>query len=111
LTTPRSSAGSKLFSRADTYGHTYKDIDGDALSGDQRSHAYGDAVAAVAHAGNTYSIRTVFGSHAHGGGDHFGKSVPALLVYSPDDQPIGVYPHRLPDGIYMTIQQYLDSLA
>lgn len=92
-------------------GHTYEQIDGDALNDDQRSKYYGDAVTAVLSAGNVYSIRTVFGSHAHGGGGHLGTGVPALLVYSDDGEAVGVYPHRLSDGTYITIRQYLDSLA
>ena len=88
-------------------GHDYELIDGDALSGQERSELYGQAFQALAHAGNRYRIRQVFGSRRHGGGDHLGSGVPALIVFE-DEQPVDVYPHQVGDG-YQTIWAYLDA--
>jgi hypothetical protein len=69
---------------------------------------YGQAVRGLAHAGNRYGIRQVVGSRRHGGGDHLGKGVPALIVLE-DSEPVDVCPHQVGDD-YKTIRVYLDSL-
>jgi hypothetical protein len=55
------------------HGHDYELVDGDALTGQERSDLYGQAFAALARAGNRYRIRQVFGSRRRGGGEHIGK--------------------------------------
>jgi hypothetical protein len=90
-------------------GHTYEEIDGEGLTADERATLYGEAYAAVVHAGNRYRIRQVFGSARHGGGDHLGTGIPALIVFR-NEEPADVYPHELPDGTYRTIRDYIDSL-
>lgn len=90
-----------------TDGHGYELVDGDALTGQERSGLYGQACTALARGGNRYRIRQVFGSRHHGG-DYLGTGVPALLVYD-DGQPAGVYPHQAGGG-YQTIRGYLDTL-
>ena len=89
-------------------GHDYELIDGDALSDQERSGLYEQTFSALARTGNRYRIRQVFGSRRHGGGDHLGSSVPALLVFN-DGEPVGVYPHQVGDS-YETIRAYLDAL-
>jgi hypothetical protein len=89
-------------------GHGYELIDGDTLSGQERSDLYGQAFIALAHDGSHYSIRPVFGSRRHGGGEYLGTGVPALLVFN-DGGPAGIYPHQV-DGSYQTIRAYLDTL-
>ena len=91
-----------------TRGHDNELVDGDAISAEQRRDLYGEAFLALAHGGNRYRIRQVFGSRRHGGGDHLGLGVPALIVFE-DDEPVDVYPHQVGDG-YRTIRAYLDSL-
>jgi hypothetical protein len=89
-------------------GDDYEVIDGDAIGDEQRSEFYGQAFVALAHGGNRYKIRQVFGSRRHGGGDFLGTSVPALLVFD-DGDPVDVYPRRVGDG-YETIRGYLRTL-
>jgi hypothetical protein len=91
-----------------TGGHDYELIDGDPLSDQERSDLYGQALIALARTGSHYRIRQVFGSRRHGGGDHLGSGVPALLVFK-DGEPVDVYPHQADDG-YETIRAYLDAL-
>jgi hypothetical protein len=62
-------------------GHDYEVIDGDSISNEKRQDLYGEAFSALAHAGNRYRIRKVFGSRLHGGGDALGTNVPALIVF------------------------------
>lgn len=78
-----------LLKQLRTQGHDYEVIDGDAISDEQRSELYGQAFLAVAHPGNRYRIRQVFGSRRHGGGDHLGKGVPALIVVD-NGEPVDV---------------------
>jgi hypothetical protein len=59
-------------------GNDYELTDGAALSKHERSALYGQACSALARAGNRYSIRQVFGSRRHGGGDHLGFGVPSV---------------------------------
>lgn len=89
-------------------GHDYDLINGDAISADERQSLYGEAFAALAHAGNRYRIRQVFGSRRHGGGDYLGTGIPALIVFD-NGESIDVYPHQTGDG-YATIASYLASL-
>jgi hypothetical protein len=89
-------------------GHDYELIDGDVLSDQERSDLYGQALSALARAGNRYRIRQVFGSRRHGGGDHLGSAVAALLIFK-DGEPVDVYPHQAGDG-YKTIRAYLAAL-
>ena len=93
--------------RAD--GHDYELIDGDALGDQERGELYGQASIALARAGNRYRIRQVFGSGRHGGGDHLGLGVPALLVLA-DGEPVDVYPHQV-GGEHQTIRGYLNALS
>jgi hypothetical protein len=88
-------------------GHNYELVDGGTLSDQERSDLYGQALSALARAGNRYRIRQVFGSHRHGGGIHLGSGVAALLVFN-DGEPVDVYPHQVGDG-YETIRAYLDA--
>jgi hypothetical protein len=88
--------------------HDYERIDGDALSDEQRRDLYGQAFSALAHAGNRYRTRQVFGSRRHGGGDHLGKGVPALIAFD-DGEPVDVYPHQIGED-YQTIRAYLATL-
>lgn len=90
-------------------GHDYELIDGEALTGQERSDLYGQAFGALAHAGGRYRIRQVFGSRRHGGGDHFGFGVAALLVFE-DGEPVDIYPHQVGHD-YETIRAYLDALG
>jgi hypothetical protein len=83
-------------------------IDVEALSDEQRSDLYAQALTAVARAGNRYRIRQVFGSRRDGGGRHLGSGVPALLVFE-DGRPTDIYPHQVGDG-YETICAYLAVL-
>jgi hypothetical protein len=89
-------------------GHDYEVIDGDALTDDERQELYGQAFSALAHAGNRYRIRQVFGSRRHGGGENLGTGVPALIVFE-SDEPVDVYPHQVADGS-QTIRAYLTAL-
>lgn len=89
-------------------GHDYEVIDGDAITDDERQALYGDAFRALAHAGNRYRIRQVFGSRRHGGGEHLGTGVPALIVFE-SGEPVDVYPHQVADGC-QTIHAYLTAL-
>lgn len=75
----------------------------------ERSDLYRQAFSALARAGNRYRIRQVFGSRRHGGGDHLGSGVAALLVFK-DGQPVDVYPRQAGHG-YETIRAYLDTLG
>jgi hypothetical protein len=88
-------------------GHDCELIDGEALSDEQRSDLYAQALTAVARAGNRYRIRQVFGSRRDGGGCHLGMGVPALLVFE-DSGPADIYPRQVGDG-YETIRAYLDA--
>lgn len=88
-------------------GNDYELIDGDALSDRERTDLYGQALSAVARAGNRYRVRQVFGSRSRGGGNHLGSGVPALLVFE-QGEPIDVYPHQVGDG-YETIRSYLSA--
>ena len=100
-----------IIARLDTLragGNDYELTDGDALSKHERSDRYGQACSALARAGNRYSIRQVFGSRRHGGGDHLGFGVPALLVFK-NGEPVDVYPHQVGDR-YQTIRRSLDTL-
>lgn len=90
-------------------GHDYELIDGDALTDQERSDLYRQAFSALAHGGNRYRIRQVFGSRRHGGGDHLGSGVAALFVFK-DGKPVDVYPHQIGDR-YETIRAYLDALG
>lgn len=89
-------------------GHEFELIDGDASTDQERRDLYGEAFIGLANAGNRYRIRQVFGSRRHGGGDHLGKGVPALIVFE-DDEPVDVYPHQVGEN-YQTIRAYLESL-
>ena len=89
-------------------GHDYEVVVGDAVTDDERQTLYGEAFRAIAHAGNRYRIRQVFGSRRHGGGDHLGTGVPALIVFG-NGEPVDVYPHQGGDG-YETIRAYLTAL-
>jgi hypothetical protein len=99
----------RLLDELPARGHTYEIVDGDALTAQQRSALYGDAMGAVMHGRNRYRIRQVYGSRRHGGGDFLGSNVPALLVYE-DSDPVAVYPHQVGDG-YETIRAYLTRLV
>jgi len=88
-------------------GHDYELIDGDALSDQERSDLYWQAFGALARVGNRYRIRQVFGSRRHGGGDHLGSGVAALLVFE-DGEPVDVYPHQVGNG-YKTIRAALND--
>lgn len=99
----RSCACSTTFGRAGTTTRSSTAIDDD-----ERSALYGEAFAALAHAGNRYRIRQVFGSRRHGGGDNLGAGVPALIVFE-NGEPVDVYPHQIGDG-YRTIRDFLNSL-
>jgi hypothetical protein len=85
-------------------GHDYE-VDGDAISDEQRGDFYRQAFLAVVHSGNRYRIRQVFGSRRRGGGDFLGTGVPALIVFENGDA-VDVYPHQVGDG-YATIVDYL----
>lgn len=89
-------------------GHDHEVIDGDVIADEERSALYGEAFAALAHAGNRYRIRQVFGSRRHGGGDNLGAGVPALIVFE-NGEPVDVYPHQVGDA-YRTIRDFLNTL-
>ena len=91
-----------------TRGHDYEIIDGDAINDEQRGELYGQAFSAVAHNGNRYRIRQVYGSRKHGGGEHLGKGVPALIVLE-NGEVLDVYPRQAGDT-YETIHAYLAAL-
>jgi hypothetical protein len=91
--------------------HTYELVDGEALSTEERGRIYiEEAYGAVQRAGNRYSIRRTYGSNTQGGGPDLGTQVPSLIVFE-HDAPVGVYPHELKDGSYVTISAYAESLA
>lgn len=98
----------RLLDELRTRGHDCEVVDGDPLSDDERHALYGEAFLAVAHAGNRYRIRQVFGSRRHGGGDHLGTGVPGLIVFD-NGEPIDIYPHQVGED-YETIRAYLRSL-
>jgi len=60
------------------------------------------------------AIRQASGTRRHGGLPHFGRQVPALLVYEGDETiPLAVYPHsetRRDTRTDFTIEGYLDDL-
>jgi hypothetical protein len=84
-------------------------IDGAALLEEQVSSLYREAFTAVGRAGNRYQIRTVYGSNTHGGGPELGTNVPCLIVLD-SEGPKDVYPHKLSDGSFRTVRDFVDSL-
>jgi hypothetical protein len=79
------------------------------MTEEERQAAYRKAVAVAIK--SKYKIRQVFGSRRRGGGLHFGKEVPALLVYQERGDPNAqdVYPHD-ENGRIITIREYLGRL-
>jgi hypothetical protein len=91
-------------------GHTYEIVDSERLTPESRAALYAsEGFAAVAHAGNSYRIRQVFGSRRNSGAEHFGTATPALVTFE-EGQPIDIHPHQAGDQ-YVTIRAYLDSVT
>ena len=97
-----------LLQELEERGHTFELVDGDVLPEEERVRSYFEG-ASVAVRDKTIRVSPVFGSARKGGGPHFGRGVPALLVYQ-FGEPIGVYPHERQDGSHATIREYLEEL-
>ena len=97
-----------LLQELEQRSHTFELVDGDALPEEERVRSYFEG-ASVAVRDKTIRVSPVFGSARKGGGPHFGRGVPALLVYQ-FGEPIGVYPHERQDGSHATIREYLEEL-
>jgi hypothetical protein len=88
----------------------YETVDTSELSDHDLREAYIAAMAPAIIKGRTgYNIKRVFGSRRLSG-IHFGKGIPALLVYEESEHPRDVYPHRL-GQIPITIKEFLENLA
>ena len=79
------------------------------MSEEERQKAYWKVIGPTVR--KKYSVRQVFGSRRRGGGPHFGKEVPALLVYREkgDQYPEDVYPHQK-EGKILTIKEFVEQL-
>jgi len=88
-----------------------QEMDTSTLSDEEREEGYWKAVVPTQrYACRGYAIRQVFGSQRKGAGPHFGRGVPALLVYKAEGKyPTDVYPHRERTGVF-TIYSYLKDL-
>jgi hypothetical protein len=88
-------------------GVAWKAIGTDAMSDEELSDLYMEAVAPAVY--KKYHVRKVFGSNRHSA-SFFGKEVPALLVYEPGKQyPSDIYPHQAGDHV-VTIRAFLEDL-
>ncbi len=100
----------KRLSELSSRGHTFEIVDSEKLTPEERAGLYtSEGFAAVAHAGNRYRIRQVFGSRRNSGAERFGIDVPALVTFE-NDEAVAVHPHQATDS-YVTIRAYLDSVA
>lgn len=103
----RDAVGQQL-DRLSRIGHTIVTA---PVTDDARAQAYGIAAAYASRLG--IQISRVFGSRHHSGVDHFGREVPALLVYESENGAlVDVYPHsHRRDSVDTPILEYLASLS
>jgi hypothetical protein len=105
----------------ETRGHTFDEVDTDALTLEERKQLYFGRVAEF----DLYASRSrrkgervarVYQGYdpevGHDSGRLFGREIPSLSVYEVrDGNLIGLYPHDDPDGSLSTIVGFLSSLV
>ena len=95
-----------LLQGAATRGHSFEVVDSDELSDDDRERRYFEA--GVRAAALRIRLSSHFGSGRESGVSHFGRQVPALLVYDREGGTlVDVYPHSRAGGLLITIADFL----